>query len=184
MRRTLHTISLILAASMAACAIAVAGAGAASDDRLANPNPIPSAVLSIENAQGTFRIVGRGYLNMRITQGTVMVVDQSPTDRFSPYLGGVPRGRSSSVSGRDINMYVLGGRYKVTVRGSGINISARGDGVVLLSGTLDASGSAGTIRIGDLVRPIAQGDARESFGGVQTGDGSAGGSSASSGGRS
>lgn len=180
MRRTLPRISLILAASVAACAIAVAGA-AAADDRLAAS---PSEVLSIEDAQGTIRIVGRGYLNMRVTQGTVTVVDQSPADRFSPYLGGVPRGKSSSLSGRDINMYVLGGRYKVTVRGSGINISARGDGVVLLSGTLDATGSAGTIRIGDLVRPIAEGDAKASFGGVQTGDSSGGGSSSSGSGRS
>lgn len=167
MRRSILTLCLTVAASAALLALSAGGAGAASGDRA---GASPNEVLSIENGNGVFRVTGRGTLIMRITQGTVVVVDQTPADRFSPYLGGVPRGRSSSAGGRDINLYVLGGRYKVTVRGSGINISARGDGTVLLQGVPDSTGDAGTIRVGDLVRPIAEGEAKAGFGTYATPD--------------
>jgi hypothetical protein len=187
MRRTTTTLRLLLAAiaaavAVGALAVSASGAGAASS----NPTSATSSeVLSIENAQGRFEVRGRGYLNMRVSQGTVVVVDQSPTDRFSPYLAGVPRGKTSGATGRDINMYVLGGRYKVTVRGTGVNISARGEGVVVMTGEADATGNVGTIRIGDLVRPIAVGDAKATFGGLATADasGSSGGSSQTGSGR-
>lgn len=179
MRRPLLPIVTLLAA---AAALAGSAAGAAGTSRAAGASP--NEVLSIEDGQGRFEIRGRGYLNMRIEQGAVTIVDQTPGDRYSPYLGGVPRGRTSGVSGRDINLYVLGGRYKVVVRGSGINISARGDGVVLLTGELDATGTAGTIRIGDVVRPVAAGDARAAFGPtVSSPSGASGSSSPSDGGQ-
>lgn len=157
MRRSILT-PVVVAAAFATLAAATAGTAAGARPASANE------VLSIENAAGTIKITGRGYLNMRVTQGSVLVVDQTPADRFSPYLGGVPRGRSSGATGRDINLYVLGGRYKVTVRGSGISISARGDGVAVVQGVPDATGDAGTIRVGEVVWPIAQGDARVGFG--------------------
>lgn len=165
-------ITLPVAVALGAIALLPAG-GVAGAARTSNSGG-SSEVLSIENAQGTYQVRGRGYLNMRVTQGAVLVVDLTPTDRFSPYLGGVPRGRSSGTSGRDINLYVLGGRYRVLVRGSGINISARGDGLVQMLGEADSTGNVGTIRIGDLVSPIEVGEGRASFGGTGGGDGGPG----------
>jgi hypothetical protein len=126
----------------------------------------PNEVLSIEKAQGSFQILGRGFLNLRVQQGTVFVEDLTPSDRFSPYLGGVPvpRGKSSGTTGNDVRVRVLGGRYRISVRGSGVSISARGDGFVVMSGEPDDTGNAGTIRIGDAVRPIALGESKAAFG--------------------
>jgi hypothetical protein len=126
----------------------------------------PTEVLSIENGEGTFQIRGRGFLNMRLDQGTVQIVDLTPSDQFSPRLGGVPRGKTSGATGKDINVIILGGRYRIAVRGSGIGISARGDGIVQMNGDPDATGSAGMIRIGDVVRPIPEGESKATFGGA------------------
>ncbi len=147
--------SVVLSVTGVLLALAGPAVGAASG---------PNEVLSIENAQGVFQVRGRGIVNMRVQQGTVLVQDLTPTDRFSPYLGGVPRGRSASLTGSNVNLYVLGGRYKISVRGSGVNISARGDGLVVMLGEPDETGNAGTIRIGDAVRPIAPGESKASFG--------------------
>jgi hypothetical protein len=161
---------LTLVVSLTLVASVSAGSGGSS----------PNEVLSIEAGRGTFQIRGRGYLNMRVAEGTVLIQDLTPADRFSPYLGGVPRGKSSGVTGRDVNAYILGGRYKITVRGSGISISARGDGTVQVTGEPDETGSAGTMRIGDTVRPVPAGDSKTSFGGQSSGSTSGSSSSGSS----
>jgi hypothetical protein len=156
--RKTHSALLVPALASAVMLVSVSASVAASN---------PNEVLSIEGAHGTIQIRGRGFLNMRVAQGVVQIVDSSPTDQFSPRVGGVPRGRSSSARGNDINVLILGGRYKVLVRGTGISVSARGDGQVTIAGESDASGGAGTVRIGDAVRPIAIGESRAVFGGLQ-----------------
>ena len=42
-----------------------------------------------------------------------------------------------------------GGRYKITVHGDGVSISARGQGLAGLDGDADAAGSTGTFAVGD-----------------------------------
>jgi hypothetical protein len=51
--------------------------------------------------------------------------------------------------GKDVNFYVPGGRYKITVTGTGFSISARGQGVATLDGTADLNGATGTYAVGD-----------------------------------
>jgi hypothetical protein len=64
-------------------------------------------------------------------------------------VNGVPRGRLFTIRGRDISFYVPGGRYRVSIRGEGINVSARGAGVAVLDGQPDATGSTGAYAVGD-----------------------------------
>jgi len=109
----------------------------------------PAETLSIEAARGTITLRGSGVLIGRIERGDVQIVDQSPLDQWSPRINGVPRGKVVWTRGKDLNIYVPGGRYKVVVKGEGIAISARGHGVVTLEGRPDPVGAAGTYSVGD-----------------------------------
>jgi hypothetical protein len=51
--------------------------------------------------------------------------------------------------GRDVTIYIPGGRYRLFVRGEGINISARGQGVLTMTADPDPTGATGTFAIDD-----------------------------------
>ena len=109
----------------------------------------PAGSLSIENGRGTVVLKGKGIVIGRVERGEVQITDLSPTDQWSPRINGVPRGRTVWTRSKDINFYVPGGRYKITVRGEGFSISARGQGSASLNGRPDASGATGTFAVGD-----------------------------------
>ena len=93
-----------------------------------------------------------GSLSIEDGRGSVEIVDMTPLDQWSPRVNGVPRGRTVWTRGKNINFYVPGGRYKITVEGEGFSISARGQGLATLDGTPDAAGSTGTFAVGDSAR--------------------------------
>lgn len=109
----------------------------------------PAGSLSIENGRGTVVLKGKGIVIGRVERGEVQITDLSPTDQWSPRINGVPRGRTVWTRSKDINFYVPGGRYKITVHGDGVSISARGQGLAGLDGDADAAGSTGTFAVGD-----------------------------------
>jgi hypothetical protein len=111
--------------------------------------PGPAGTLSIENGRGTVVLTGKGIVIGRLDKGDVKIVDLSPLDQWSPRVNGVPRGKTVWLRGKDVNFYVPGGRYKITVRGDGFSISARGQGNVTLTGNPDPTGATGTYAIGD-----------------------------------
>jgi hypothetical protein len=104
--------------------------------------------LSIESANGYVKLFGRGGLLGRITFGSVHIVDLTPNDRFPPVINGIARGTSVSYKGGEISFRILGGQYRIVVRGEGISIAARGRGVALLQGTPDLLGSTGIWAVG------------------------------------
>jgi hypothetical protein len=109
----------------------------------------PAGSLSIEDGRGTVTLRGKGIVIGRLERGEIQIVDQSPLDQWSPRLNGVPRGRTVWMRGKEINFYVPGGRYKITVTGTGFSISARGQGVAVVDGAADQAGATGTIAVGD-----------------------------------
>jgi hypothetical protein len=109
----------------------------------------PAGTLSIEDGRGTVVLKGKGIVIGRLDRGEVQIVDLTPNDQWSPRLNGVPRGRTVWTRGKDLNFYVPGGRYKITVRGEGFSISARGQGSAALNGRPDATGVTGTFAVGD-----------------------------------
>ena len=109
----------------------------------------PAGSLSVENGRGSVVVTGKGIVIGRLDQGEVKIVDLSPLDQWSPRVNGVPRGRTVWLRGKDVNFYVPGGRYKITVRGEGFSISARGQGTVALTGSPDTTGATGTYAVGD-----------------------------------
>ena len=130
----------LVLASLAVLAIAVPLGTAAT-------RPVGS--LSIEEGRGTVTLRGKGIVIGRLERGEIQIVDQSPLDQWSPRVNGVPRGRTVWLRGKDVNFYVPGGRYKITVTGTGYSISARGQGVATLDGTADLTGATGTYAVGD-----------------------------------
>ena len=120
----------------------------------------PAGSLSVEDARGTVVLKGKGIVIGRLERGEVEIVDLSPLDQWSPRINGVPRGRTVWTRGKNINFYVPGGRYLITVRGEGFSVSARGQGSATLTGRPDAAGSTGTFAVGDdtpVPLPVAPG---------------------------
>jgi hypothetical protein len=125
----------------------------------------PAGSLSIEDGRGVVVIKGKGIVIGRLEHGEVQIVDLSPLDQWSPRINGVPRGRTVWTRGKEINFYVPGGRYRITVRGDGFSISARGQGLATLDGQADAAGSTGTYAVGDSVPvPLPTEEQRVEFG--------------------
>ena len=109
----------------------------------------PAGTLSVESGRGTVVVTGKGIVIGRLEKGDVKIVDMSPLDQWSPRVNGVPRGKTVWLRGKNVNFYVPGGRYKITVRGDGFSISARGQGNVTLTGNPDPTGATGSYAIGD-----------------------------------
>lgn len=109
----------------------------------------PAGTFSLEDGRGTVVLTGKGIIIGRLDRGDVKIVDLTPFDSWSPRVNGVPRGKTVWLRGKDVNFYVPGGRYRITVRGEGFSISARGQGAALLLGSPDVTGASGTYFVGD-----------------------------------
>ena len=100
---------------------------------LAGSKP-PAGALSIEGGRGVIVIRGNGGLLGRVSHGSVEVVDLSPGDAWRPAVNGVTRLRRSVSKGANLSFRILGGDYRITIKGEGISVSARGNGVATLLG--------------------------------------------------
>jgi len=124
---------------------------------------------SIEDARGTVTMRGTGIVIGRLERGEIQVVDLTPLDQWSPRVNGVPRGKTVWMRGKDVNFYVPGGSYRITVRGEGFSISARGQGSAVLDGNPDVNGATGTFAVGDLEpTPVPDGVEKVRFGAQPT----------------
>ena len=94
----------------------------------------PAGALSIEGGKGVIVIRGNGGLLGRVGHGSVEIVDLTPGDTWRPTVNGVTRSKRSFTKGTNVSFRILGGDYRVTVRGDGISVSARGSGAATLLG--------------------------------------------------
>ena len=96
--------------------------------------------LSVERGKGVVMLDLRGSILGRLSAGTLPVTDLTPTDRYAALVVGrkVTQERAGSRTivyrGQGLRFRMLGGGYRVVVRGSGIDVSAVGRGVVTLDG--------------------------------------------------
>jgi hypothetical protein len=120
-----------LAVGISALAVALAASVALA--AAATPKP-PAGALSIEAGKGFVVVKGNGGLLGRVAKGSLDVVDLTPADAWRPVVNGSRRAGRFSTRGSNLSFRILGGDYRVTIRGDGISISARGDGVVTLLG--------------------------------------------------
>ena len=123
-----------------------------------------AGTLSIEDARGTVVVRGAGTVVGRLDKGELQIIDLSPNDAWTPKVNGVAKPRLVIVRGKDINFFIPGGRYRVTVKGDGVSLSARGIGVVTVKST---KAGEGTIAVGDAApAQISTDTARITFGGA------------------
>jgi len=97
--------------------------------------------LSIERGKGTVTLDVRGNVLGRLTNGTITVTDKTPTDAYVATVTGrkvlVQRRVSPTkifVRGLGLRFRMLGGSYRIVIRGQGISLSAVGRGSVSIDG--------------------------------------------------
>ena len=122
---------LILLACSLIAAVVAASAGAAE------PN---NGTLSVDQGRGVVMLDLRGSVLGRLGNGTLRVTDHTPRDRFGEIVFGRKvveervGPRTMLYRGQGLRFRMLGGGYRIVVRGSGIAVSAVGRGVVSLDG--------------------------------------------------
>jgi hypothetical protein len=118
------------------CAIAAAVALVAT----ASSGAATAGELSLEGGRGTATIEIRGAILGRLTGGTLRVTDLTPRDRFEPAVTGRKLTserlgpRTTQYRGQGLRFRMIGGSYRIVVRGWGMSVSAVGRGAVVLDG--------------------------------------------------
>jgi hypothetical protein len=95
--------------------------------------------LSINDGRGLVVLKGRGTVVGRIDLGSVSVVDTTPGDLTEPLVFNCDdetfRGTATVCTGDHLRFRMIGGGWKIVIRGAGIDLSAAvGRGSVLLNG--------------------------------------------------
>jgi hypothetical protein len=135
----------LLVAALVLPAAAVAGARGAGDGTLVVRDA--NAKVDVTKARGTIF----GHLD----KGWLTVTDYNPDDSRAPEVNGWETSYPSTLTGTtwvykgaDIRFRFFGGRYSITVYGSGIDISAVGKGTVTVRGlTSVVDGNYGTFAV-------------------------------------
>jgi hypothetical protein len=126
----MRTLVLLVCAIVATVALAGVAAAQTPD----------TGVLSVERARGSLLLELRGSLLGRLGSGTLRVTDLTPRDRFDPIVTGRKVSanrlgpRTVVYHGQGLRFRMVGGRYRIAVRGSGVSVSAVGRGWVVLDG--------------------------------------------------
>ena len=127
----MRKVAIISYAFAAAFAVLSGLAGAAE------PNV---GVLSVERGKGVVMLDLRGSVLGRLATGTLRVTDNTPGDRYGALVVGRKLvqervgPRTILYRGQGMRFRMLGGGYRILVRGIGIDVSAVGRGVVMLDG--------------------------------------------------
>jgi len=122
---------IVLACAAVATAALVAAPGASGQD---------VGMLSVERGRGSVVLDLRGSVLGRLKSGVLRVTDHTPLDRFGEIVVGRDvteervGPRTVVYRGQGLRFRMLGGAYRVVVRGNGISLSAVGRGVVVLDG--------------------------------------------------
>jgi hypothetical protein len=94
--------------------------------------------LSVERGRGSVLIDLKGSVVGRITAGSLRVTDHTPNDRYAAVVYGRKLTqervgpRTVLYRGAGLRFRMLGGGYRIVLRGAGITVSAVGRGTVVL----------------------------------------------------
>lgn len=110
----------------------------------ARPAGINDGTLSIQDGDGKIVIAGRGGVIGSFAKGSVTISDPIDGDGTGPIVSGDERTRdisdtTTTWSGKGVRFRIIGGTFRIVVRGRGINLSFVGKGNVTITGagTLD-----------------------------------------------
>ena len=121
-----------------ACAVAVAAAVAVAPAAATRKVEPANGTLSVVHGKGLVMLEMRGSILGRLGYGSVTVTDLTPRDPYTATVAGkkvkaMPLGlRTTRYRGQQLRFRMVGGTWRVVVRGSGIAVSAVGRGAVTL----------------------------------------------------
>ena len=131
----------LLSLAVLVCALALP-AGVA-----ARPSGPADGTLSVKDARGIITIQGRGGVIGSFAKGSVTINDPVDGDGTGPIVTGEEWSKDKSETatvwgGAKVRFRMIGGAFRIVVRGRGINLSFVGKGNVILNGYgTDADGS-------------------------------------------
>jgi hypothetical protein len=135
--RRLLTFALL--AALALPAVSAARSQSAND-----------GTLSVRDARGTITISGRGGVIGSFAQGRVTISDPVDGDGTGPIVTGDEWSKDRDVTtttwgGAKVRFRIIGGSFRIVVKGRGINLSLVGKGNVALDGA--GSGDDGSYSV-------------------------------------
>jgi hypothetical protein len=123
--------------ALLACSL-VAAAGLTGSARAVDPE---NGTLSVARGKGLVTLEVRGNILGRLGNGVLTVTDLTPRDRYAATVvarkmkeARIVGPRTTRYRGQGIRFRMLGGGYRVVIRGTGIALSAVGHGFVTLDG--------------------------------------------------
>jgi hypothetical protein len=95
--------------------------------------------LSVKDARGVFTIQGRGGVIGSFAKGSVLINDPVDGDGTGPIVTGDDWAKDKSETattwgGTRVRFRIIGGTFRIVVRGRGVNLSFVGKGNVILNG--------------------------------------------------
>jgi hypothetical protein len=124
----------LLTFAVLALALALPAAAAA------RPSGSSDGTLSVKDARGIITVQGRGGVIGTFGQGRVTISDPIDGDGTGPIVSGddlPPIERNDTTTtwrGNKVRFRIIGGTFKVVVRGRGINLSFVGKGNIIVNG--------------------------------------------------
>jgi hypothetical protein len=105
----------------------------------ARPGGLSDGTLSVKDGRGVITIQGRGGVIGSFAKGSVTINDPVDGDGTGPIVNGDEwsKERSDTTTtwgGWGVRFRMIGGTFKIVVRGRGINLSLVGKGTVTLNG--------------------------------------------------
>src|SRR6266536_6074973 len=103
----------------------------------ARPRGLNDGTLSVRDARGVITIQGRGGVIGSFAKGSVTINDPVDGDGTGPIVTGDDWSKersdtATSWGGTKVRFRIIGGTFRVVVRGRGINLSFVGKGSVIL----------------------------------------------------
>jgi hypothetical protein len=128
---------------------------ATSAARARGPN---DGTLSVRDARGTIVIAARGGVIGSFAQGSIRIVDPVEGDGSGPIVSGDEFRReiddkTDLFRGTKVRFRIIGGAFRIVIKGRGINLSFVGKGNVTLNGAGTGADGAYSIN-GDEYSPI------------------------------
>jgi hypothetical protein len=110
--------------------------------------------LSVRDGRGTITISGRGGVIGSFARGSVTISDPLDGDGTGPVVTGDSWSKSrndttTSWGGTKVRFRIIGGWFRIVVRGRGINLSFVGKGTVTLNGASGADDGSYSVNGGD-----------------------------------
>ena len=110
--------------------------------------------VSVRDARGTITISGRGGVIGSFARGSVTIADPIEGDGTGPVVTGDEWSRDRDATtttwgGTKVRFRIIGGSFRIVVRGRGINLSLVGTGKVTLSGAGTADDGSYSVNGGD-----------------------------------